>query len=226
MGNLTAVPTTRQGLKDAAAEVSHEVGDLGTDVRVYAYLFDRSGVPLVAIWSSDTKNRTLALGLSPESIKAYDMMGNEMTLTGGALPFGRSPVYLEGQGKLSIEQMKAAIRKGRLTEVPDKTPPNLSISEAPRGSIDESTIRLRWIGIDETAVPAIKGVGDPNAVVYSHRLIGRDQDWSEWTPTTVVIYKELNPGKYRLEVKARDATGNACEPVVREFAVRRNGAGG
>jgi hypothetical protein len=225
LGNLTAVPTTRQGLKEAA-EVSREVGDLGSDVRVYAYLFDRSGVPLVAIWSSDTKNRTLALGLSPELVKAYGMMGNELTLAGGALPFGRSPVYLEGQGKLTIEQMKAAIRQGLLQEVPDKTPPNLSISEAPRGVIDESTIRLRWIGIDETAVPAVKGQGDPNAVVYSHRLVGRHPEWSEWMPKTVVIYQDLNPGKYRLEVKARDAAGNTCEPVVREFTVQRKGTAG
>src|SRR6476619_1387924 len=33
MGNLTAVPKTRQGLKDAATEASHDVGDMGSDVQ-------------------------------------------------------------------------------------------------------------------------------------------------------------------------------------------------
>lgn len=226
MGNLTAVPKSKQGLKEAASETGHDVGDLGSDIRVYAYLFDRSGVPLVAIWSSDTKNRTLALGLSPQQVKAYDMMGNEMTLSGGALSFGRSPVYLEGQNKLTIEQMKAAIQKGRLQVVPDSTPPNLSISEAPRGIINESTLRMRWIAADDTYVPAVKGAGDPHAVVYSHRLVGCDKDWSEWMPKTVVIYQGLTPGKYRLEVKARDGAGNVCEPVAREFTVQRTGATG
>ncbi len=222
LGNITAVPKTREEFRAATSNpAEHEVGDMGSDVKVYAYLFDRGGVPLLAIWSSDTKNRTLTVGLDAGSIKSYDMMGNEMKLAGGVIPFGRSPIYLEGQGKLTVEQLKTAVSKGKLAEVADKTPPNLTISEAPRGQTDSSSIRVRWIGIDETSVPALAkaNAGDLSAVSYSYRLVGRDKDWSNWAPKTIAFYKDLTPGKYQLEIKAKDKAGNVCEPVVREFSV-------
>ena len=220
LGNISAVPKTREEFRAATTSpTTHEVGDLGSDVKVYAYLFDRSGVPLVAIWSSDTKNRTLKLALDAAQFKAYDMMGNEIKTTGGVVSFGRAPIYLEGQGKLTVEDLKAAVRKGRLAEVPDKTPPNLSISEGPRGAIDRTSVRFRWVAADETYVPAVKGVGDPNAVTYSYRLVGRDKDWSAWTSRMFVCCDTLPPGDYQFEVKARDGAGNACEPVVRKFSV-------
>ncbi len=224
LGNLATDPKTKMAQSTqpgarpgAAGEIADE---LGPDASVYAYMFDRGGVPVVAIWASDMKNRTLALGLSAEQFKAYDMMGNEMKLTGATVPFGRTPVYLEGQGKLAVEQMKAAVQKGKLAEVADKTPPNLSISECPRGQIADSSIRVRWIAADDTSVPRVGGKGDPKAVTYSFRLVGRDKDWSEWAPKTVVFYKDLTPGKYSLEVKAKDAAGNISETAVREFSVK------
>ena len=58
---------------------------------------------------------------------------NCLDLPGTTVPIGRTPVYLEGQGTLTVEQMKSAVQKGRLTETADTTPPNLSISECPRG---------------------------------------------------------------------------------------------
>ena len=89
-----------------------------------------------------------------------------------------SPVYLEGLGKLAVEQMRAAVRKGQLVEVADQTPPNLTISEAHRGQIDRTTIGVRWVAADDTYVPAAKGAGDPNAVTYSYCVVRRDSAWS------------------------------------------------
>jgi hypothetical protein len=225
LGNITSIPTTPKGLDEAAKEPTPKTAiPLGSSTMVYAYLFDRQGVPLVALWSADTKNRNLTLASIKDKVKAYDLMGNEMELADGVVPVGRTPVYLEGQDGLTVAQMKVAVQQGRLIETTDQTPPNLSISECPRGRIDDTDIRVRWIAPDDTYVVEPRHLtGDYlKGITYSYRLVGRDKDWSDWTSKVVAFYHDLQPGDYRLEVKAKDGTGNVSATVAREFTVRGN----
>jgi ligand-binding sensor domain-containing protein/DNA-binding CsgD family transcriptional regulator len=54
---------------------------------------------------------------------------------------------------------------------------------------------------------------------YSYRLIGFTKDWSDWNSRTDKEYTNLNPGKYRFEVKVRNNLGNESIASVYEFIV-------
>ena len=43
---------------------------------------------------------------------------------------------------------------------------------------------------------------------YSYRLEGRDQDWSEWTTSTIAEYTNLREGSYSFRIRARNVYGN------------------
>jgi len=45
-------------------------------------------------------------------------------------------------------------------------------------------------------------------VLYSYKVFGFDNDWSEWSDKTSVNIKYLPPGKYTLQIKAKNALGN------------------
>ena len=198
------------------------LGDVSSNRNTFAYLFDRQGTVLAGIFAADKENMTrrkiLALAVASDRVKAFDMMGNEMAIENSQITYGRQPVYLEGAPGLTSGELRAAITTGTIREIEDSTAPNLSISDGPRGTTPLSSTRLRWIAIDETAIPI---AGSPaNAIQYSYRLGGRDTDWSDWTSMTRVDYEKLTSGAYRIEVKARDMSGNVSAPAVREFTVQ------
>jgi len=197
------------------------LGDASPDRGTFAYLFDRGGTPLAALFARDTQDMThtwtMTLDLAPGRFKVFDMMGNELKLASPTVDYGRQPVYLEGARGLSLADMRVAIAKGRIAAVPDATAPCLSICEAPRGRHRTRSARIRWIAIDEAAVPCDETLG--SAMVYSYRLTGRDAEWSAWTPKTWVEYGGLGAGRYRFEVRAKDATGNVSAPAARDFSI-------
>jgi len=201
---------------------SRGLGNVSPDRNTFAYLFERGGTALAAVFASDDENVTqgkrITLALAPGRIRAYDMMGNELPTAGAEVSYGRQPVYLEGGKGLSVKELRAAIQQGAVREADDRTAPAISISDGPRGALPAVPLRIRWIAIDETAVPFDGSCG--NAVRYSYRLVGRDARWSPWTTKTREDYQALPSGEYRFEVKARDASGNQSQTAVREFTVQ------
>lgn len=55
--------------------------------------------------------------------------------------------------------------------------------------------------------------------LYSWRLIGDDDHWSEWSSNTYLNFKNLHEGEYHLEVKAKDAFGNVSEVKSFSFTI-------
>jgi hypothetical protein len=116
-----------------------------------------------------------------------------------------------------VAALRAAVEAATFAPRADTTPPNLTISECPRGKTAARTVRVRWIAIDETSVPCDNT--NPEAVLYSWRLVGREADWTPWSAQTWVTYQDLAAGQYRFEVRAKDAAGNTPPTVTREFEV-------
>ncbi len=163
------------------------------------------------------RRKTITLALPRGEVRAYDMMGNELPMDKSQLTYGRQPVYLEGGPGLSVGSLKAAIASGVIRDVEDTTPPSISISDGPRGTTPMTSARVRWIAIDDAAVPIVGVPSD--AIQYSYRLLGRDAQWSAWTAKTREDYEGLLPRDYRFEVKAKDLSDNVSPTVARQFTV-------
>ena len=54
---------------------------------------------------------------------------------------------------------------------------------------------------------------DPRAIRYRYRLVGLDDRWSAPTRSREVVFENLGPGAYRLEIAARGLGGGWSEPV-------------
>jgi hypothetical protein len=191
------------------------LGNISIDPTTYAYLFDRAGTPLVALWSSDRKERLITPTTS--QFRVYDLMGNPVAISGSTIRFNGSPVYVEGQG-ISIELFKSAFQKASISPSSDTIVPRVAVTGAPTGSFNDKVIGIRWIGLDNVSLPAATS---PNAIQYSYRLVGRDNSWSPWTAATYVEYADLLPGSYTFSIKAKDEAGNVTEEVRRPI-VRRS----
>jgi hypothetical protein len=197
-----------QGLGDIMDETS-------PNPDTQAYLFNRNGTPLIGLWSQDQANKAIRLNIPESQFKVYDMMGNPLAISNSTILYGRTPVYVEGQG-ISVDGLRAAFQAGEISERADTDPPRLSISSAPTGPIRENTLRLRWIAIDETSSPDNT---NPDAVLYSYRLEGFDDNWSEWSATTYIDYDDLPSGSYIFSVKAKDMAGNLSQTVSQTITI-------
>jgi hypothetical protein len=184
-----------------------------------AFLFDRGGVPLVGLYAIDGRQRTISVsGARTDRLRVFDSMGNRVSSEGGRIAYGARPVYVEGQG-LDASALRRAFLRGRITQRPDRAPPALTVDEAPRGPVDGPSVRVRWSATDDASVPSY---ADPDAITYSYRLrgaSGRDT-WSAWSPRTAADFADLPGGRYRFEVRARDAAGNVSAVASRPFDVR------
>ncbi|MFM2138350.1 MAG: hypothetical protein RJA57_657, partial [Bacteroidota bacterium] len=58
---------------------------------------------------------------------------------------------------------------------------------------------------------------DPESLEYSYRLDGYDNRWSEWSRRTEKEFTNLQPGKYRFEVKVRNNLGAESEAAFFAF---------
>ncbi len=54
---------------------------------------------------------------------------------------------------------------------------------------------------------------------YRYRLIGYEDEWSDWTEDAVKEYMNLDPGEYRFEVYGRDGYGRISEAAVLSFRI-------
>jgi hypothetical protein len=180
----------------------------------YAYLFDKSGAGTVALFSKDKANHSIQL--SGSGWKAFDLMGNPLPVASSRIVFGRTPIYVQADG-LSTSALGAAFQSATVSDLPDTTPPNLSLDEFPAGPTSRREISFRWLGIDDTYVPSAM---NPNYVTYSYKLEGRDADWSPWTAATHLSLISLASGDYVFQVRARDAAGNISATESRPLSVR------
>ncbi len=56
-------------------------------------------------------------------------------------------------------------------------------------------------------------------VEYQYRLLGKMNDWSEWSNSGTVIFPLLDDGSYTLQVRCRDSFGNLQESEMLKFDV-------
>lgn len=57
-------------------------------------------------------------------------------------------------------------------------------------------------------------------IEFSYKLIGFDEEWSEWSLRSEKDYTNLSSGTYTFAVRARNNLGNASKPVNYSFTVR------
>jgi hypothetical protein len=195
---------------------SNGLGPLATrDDYSRALLFDRGGTPLIALYTTDNASRSVTLsGLAQQQIKVYDVMGNPLAVTGTTVPFGRQPVYVEGQG-ITVAALRTAFEQGMIQNRPDTVAPNLTINRGPRGTVPSTAaVLFRWGAADDTYTP---GAFEQDAITYSYRVDG--SSWSPWSASSYVDLPGLSKGPHLFDVKARDAAGNATPVVSRSFSV-------
>jgi len=141
--------------------------------------------------------------------------------------YGRIPVYLKGIG-ITAATLKSALQTGVITAATDTAPPNLSISDAPRGPIAEHNFRVRWIALDDISYPNLGEVNpvtntastpSPNAILYSFYLNGYSVSWSGWSAGTYVDFSNVPSGSYTFSVVARDTAGNQSTMVSRNIVI-------
>ncbi len=80
------------------------------------------------------------------------------------------------------------------------------------------------IEIDHTAEGLRFAVGapsfnDPAATVFQYRLEGKDEEWTDWTSSTVRYVSDLSQGEYTLSVRARNAQGIVSEASAFSFVM-------
>lgn len=181
-------------------------------------VFDTGGTnPFAVLIASDRLPATLTpLGLVDSDFEVLDLMGNNISITGTDIPYGRVPVYVRGLG-ITAAAFKTAIESGTVASREDTTAPNLVIVDAPRGAITTGAFRARWAAVDDTSYPNLGEINseshvlnddpDPNAIVYSHQL-NPVEGWSAWTAEVYADYSGLSSGSYTFSVRARDKAGN------------------
>ncbi|MDL1975736.1 MAG: endo-1,4-beta-xylanase [Deltaproteobacteria bacterium] len=189
-------------------------GEIGIDIDTYAYLFVREEVPLIIIWAKGTSDTNLLnIGLSPEQVKVYDIMGNEKPISSG-VAFGRSPIYIEGQG-ITKDQLISSLS---ISVTSDVNAPNLSIVTSPTGPADGDRILFRWFAVDDVS-PSTRWETTPESILYAYKLEGSDSDWSSWITTTSKTYFNIPNGNYTFSVKAKDVVSNISPVVSRKIVI-------
>lgn len=205
-------------------------GNLKLNNSVSAYLFNRSNIPTLVIWSDDKQNRQLRTTLNSSQYTIYDIMGNQKSSASGIIEFGRTPIYVVGKSGISVSDFKTKIKSATIESRSDILPPKIIISDAPRGVIKDSNFRIRWFALDETHVPQVGAPDNPEtytldnssnsfAVFYQYRLVGKDDSWSPWNTDIYYDYSAIPSGNYRFEVRAKDGAGNISNTAGRDLVV-------
>lgn len=186
------------------------LGNINSNTHANNYLFNKSNVPWVAVWSKDYLPHTIAIsGIA--SLAAYDMMGNAVAVTGGTtVPVGRYPVYITGSS--TVAAMQTALGTAVISDANDTIAPNISIDEFPIDLAEGSTAYFRCLAIDETDVPSSTG---PTKIQYAYKM--DSGAWSAWTSTNRVSYSGLLDGFHTFYAKAKDSSGNVSAEASYSF---------
>jgi hypothetical protein len=209
---------------------SDALGDVSPSSNSNLLLFDKGGTPVASIFSADNKSRQITLRLDRSQFRAFDLMGNPITISGSTVPYGRSVVYLQGTG-ITVAAFKATLQSGVISDRVDTAAPNLSISDAPRGPISTGTFRIRWLALDDSSLPNSGEINpesnapsddpNPNAILYSYRLMGYSDVASQWTARTYADFSEVPNGSYTFSVVAKDEAGNESATLYRTIVINR-----
>ena len=62
-------------------------------------------------------------------------------------------------------------------------------------------------------------IDHPKGIVYSWRLGGLSEEWSEWSSSTAVNYYSLAPGEYTFEAKAKGTRGEESNLISHQFGI-------
>ena len=60
---------------------------------------------------------------------------------------------------------------------------------------------------------------DGHRTMYSYKLSGSENEWSEWSANNKRVYQNLSPGKYVFHVRSQNVFGNISEEEVFEFSL-------
>jgi signal transduction histidine kinase len=109
-----------------------------------------------------------------------------------------------------------ATLEGLIRYTPGRIPPRVRLLQTTADRVYRET---KPIGIS-TAVRQVafeyRGMSfrtPPNEMLYIHRLVGHDAEWSAATPDQRAYYDNLPPGQYTFEVRAIDRDLNYSEPA-------------
>lgn len=180
-----------------------------TDSRLRAYVFSTlQGSSFAAVFSTGDPIVQFSIPFSASLQSAVsqtlDTMGNPFTPSGPNLSVDGAPIYLTSQ--LTAPQLLAALSSVTPQLSTDTEPPRVAITRVPSETPNpDSSILLRWLAIDNLSVPS---VNQYHALLYTYRLVGRDTEWSPWTPSTSLQLANLPLGQYELQVQAKDDAGN------------------
>jgi Y_Y_Y domain len=212
----------------AGSLIDHSVGlgNASSDPNSFFLVFDKPTGPVAALFTADNQPRQVTISLSSGQLQGLDMMGNPLP-GGNIFRYGRIPIFLKGIG-MTAAALKTALQSAVISSATDTTPPNLSISDAPRGPIADHNFRVRWIAIDDSSYPNLgevnpvtntAGPPNPNAIVYSYILNGYSASWSNWSAATYVDFANVPSGTYTFSVVSKDAAGNQSAVVNRTIVI-------
>ncbi len=212
----------------AASFIDHATtsGDVCAASSTYCFLFTRADTtPVAALASADYLPRTITIS-GGSSCSLYDLMGNAVSFSGSAIPYGRSPVYLTCP--VTTAALSAALAGGTIATRTDVTAPNVIIAEAPRGVVNASTrtVRFRWLAWDDISKPNLgetnlETVGappetaNPDAILYQTCMDGVCSAYRQDVYTDYTV----GQGAHTFTVKAKDAAGNVSGTITRTFEI-------
>ena len=83
-------------------------------------------------------------------------------------------------------------------------------------------VQTKRISIPNMTYPLQFRFASPNGddVEYAYRILGVDENWSEWSYTNQQLLTKLDPGSYSLEVKVRNHLGESPEMAVLHFDIQ------
>ncbi|MCP9199058.1 histidine kinase [Gramella sp. GC03-9] len=148
----------------------------------------------------DQDFRNIAIGY--ENLSSFGKSEYLLGVANGYIRF-EFPVKQDVPASINIDNIQASIR--------DSVPKPVSLEETGKFAYNRNNISFFY------SVPVHqKYMG----ALYSHRLLGFSPNWSSWAKESNASFKNLNPGDYTFEVKAKIGD-RITEPVRYEFRVER-----
>lgn len=123
--------------------------------------------------------------------------------------------YIDNNGNYYIGSNSAIYKINKVTQLPPITPFNTLIREV---SICHDSILYNGHGVSTNKVISYKNkllrfiytatdYQNPEKLLYSYKLVGYDNNWSEWTDETRKEYTNLYEGDYLFMVRAKNSLG-------------------
>ncbi len=188
---------------------SKGLGPVAINQNTESYLFMRGQTPLLMMFNTAENTTTrVTFNLTPGTFRVYDIMGNDISTSGGVLLSDR-PIYVESLG-IDSTTLVAGIA---IANASDTEAPHLSMATWPTGNINTGdTVLFRWFGLDNVT-PAL-------TLQYSHKLEGKDSAWSAWSNDFSATYTNLPAGTYpSFSVKVMDSAGNTSTVICSSIVV-------